>query len=181
MYIYSGGESLVRKDDIIRLCEAHPDCMFLAFTNGTLIDEKFADDMLRVKNFIPAINIEGFEEATDSRRGKGIYQSVIKAMKLLQAKKLPFGISCCYTSKNIDSLSSEEFFDYIIANGEKFAWFFHYMPVGTEAVTELLPTPEQREKMVHRIRSYRETKPIFTIDIQNDGEIRWRLYCRWTQ
>ncbi len=56
MYIYSGGEPLVRKDDIIRLCEAHPDCMFLAFTNGTLIDEKFADDMLRVKNFIPAIN-----------------------------------------------------------------------------------------------------------------------------
>ena len=24
MYIYSGGEPLVRKDDIIRLCEAHP-------------------------------------------------------------------------------------------------------------------------------------------------------------
>jgi hypothetical protein len=44
MYIYSGGEPLVRKDDIIRLCEAHPDCMFLAFTNGTLIDEKLADE-----------------------------------------------------------------------------------------------------------------------------------------
>ena len=33
MYIYSGGEPLVRKKDIIRLCEAHPDCQFLAFTN----------------------------------------------------------------------------------------------------------------------------------------------------
>ena len=49
MYIFSGGEPLARKDDVIRLCEAHPECMFLAFTNGTLIDEKFADDMLRVK------------------------------------------------------------------------------------------------------------------------------------
>lgn len=47
MYIFSGGEPLVRKADIIRLCEAHPDCMFLAFNHGTLIDEKFADDMLR--------------------------------------------------------------------------------------------------------------------------------------
>ena len=170
MYIYSGGEPLVRKDDIIRLCEAHPDCMFLAFTNGTLIDETFADNMLRVKNFIPAISVEGFEEATDLRRGKGTYQAVVKAMKLLQEKRLPFGVSCCYTSQNVGSLSSEEFFDAIIAQGAKFAWFFHYMPVGTQAVTELLPTPEQREKMVRRIRAYRETKPIFTIDFQNDGE-----------
>ena len=35
---FSGGEPLVRKSDIIRLCDAHPDCTFTAFTNGTLID-----------------------------------------------------------------------------------------------------------------------------------------------
>lgn len=70
-FLYSGGEPLVRKKDIIRLCEAHPDCQFTAFTNGTLIDEAFADEMLRVKNFIPAISVEGFEEATDFRRGEG--------------------------------------------------------------------------------------------------------------
>ena len=170
MYIYSGGEPLVRKDDIIRLCEAHPDCMFLVFTNGTLIDEKFADEMLRIQNFIPAISIEGFEKATDFRRGKGTFQAVTRAMKLLKSKKLPFGVSCCYTSKNLDSVSSEEFIDYIIAHGAKFAWFFHYMPIGNEAVTELLPNPQQREIMIRRIREYRSTKPIFTIDFQNDGE-----------
>ena len=38
MYIYTGGEPMVRKADLIRLCEMHPDCEFLAFTNGTLID-----------------------------------------------------------------------------------------------------------------------------------------------
>ena len=170
MYIYSGGEPLVRKDDIIRLCEAHPDCMFLAFTNGTLIDEKFADEMLRVKNFIPAISIEGFEEATDYRRGKGTYQRVKNAMRILKEKKLAFGASCCYTSKNIDSLSSEEYIDMLIESGAKFAWFFHYMPIGNTAVPELLPSPEQREVMYHKIREYRKTKPIFTIDFQNDGQ-----------
>ena len=65
---------MVRKKDIIRLCEDHPDCVFSAFTNGTLIDEAFAEEMLRVKNFVPAISIEGFEEATDSRRGGGTYR-----------------------------------------------------------------------------------------------------------
>ena len=170
MYIYSGGEPLVRKDDIIRLCEAHPDCMFLAFTNGTLIDEKFADEMLRVKNFIPAISIEGFEEATDYRRGKGTYQRVKNAMRILKEKKLSFGASCCYTSKNINSLSSEEYIDMLIESGAKFAWFFHYMPIGNTAVPELLPLPEQREVMYRKIREYRKTKPIFTIDFQNDGQ-----------
>jgi len=170
MYIFSGGEPLVRKNDIIRLCEAHPDCEFLAFTNGTLIDEAFADEMLRVKNFVPAISIEGFEEATDDRRGKGTYQKVMNAMRILKEKKLPFGASCCYTSRNIDSLSSEEYMDMLVESGAKFAWFFHYMPVGNEAVPELLPTPEQREIMYHKIREYRKTKPIFTIDFQHDGE-----------
>ena len=49
MFIYSGGEPLVRKKDIIRMCERHNDCIFLAFINGTLINEDFADEMLRVK------------------------------------------------------------------------------------------------------------------------------------
>lgn len=170
MYLFSGGEPLTRKKDIIRLCEEHNDCQFLAFTNGTLIDSDFAREMLRVKNFIPAISVEGFEAATDARRGEGTYQAVMAAMSRLKAYKLPFGVSCCYTSQNIDSLSSEEFIDHIISCGAKFAWFFHYMPVGVDAVPELLPSPEQREHMYHTLRGYRKTKELFLIDFQNDGE-----------
>lgn len=170
MYIYSGGEPLVRKKDIIRLCELHPDCEFLAFTNGTLIDEAFADEMLRVKNFVPAISIEGFEEATDARRGKGTYKAVINAMEILKRKKLPYGISCCYTRANAEVIGSEEFFDSMIDMGAKFAWLFTYIPVGNGAVPDLIATAEQREFMYHIVRSFRQTKPIFTMDFWNDGE-----------
>ena len=52
-----------------------------AIVNGTLIDDEFADEMLRIGNFIPAISIEGFEEATDFRRGKGTYRKGIEAME----------------------------------------------------------------------------------------------------
>ncbi len=93
MYIYTGGEPLVRKKDLIKICEMHPDCEFLSFTNGTLIDEEFCHEMLRVKNFVPAICLEGFEDANDSRRGQGVYQKVMHAMELLKSHKLPFGIS----------------------------------------------------------------------------------------
>ncbi len=169
-YIYSGGEPLVRKKDIIRLCEAHNDCMFLAFTNGTLIDEAFADEMLRVKNFIPAISIEGFEEETDSRRGQGTYRRVIRAMEILKEHKLGFGASLCYTSQNADVIGSEEYIDFLIDQGCKFAWFFTYMPVGAGAPTDLIAKAHQREYMYHQIRSFRQTKPIFTMDFWNDGE-----------
>ena len=170
MYIYTGGEPLVRKADLIRLCEKHPDCEFLCFTNATLIDEQFADELLRVGNFIPAISLEGDEAATDSRRGRGTYRKVIAATELLKRKKLPFGFSCCYTSANYESISSEEFYDKMISLGALFVWYFHYMPVGNDAAPELLPTPDQRIGMYRRIRDYRTRKALFAMDFQNDAE-----------
>ncbi len=170
MYILSGGEPMVRKDDILKLCEKHNDCVFLAFTNGTLIDEKFADGMLRVKNFVPAISIEGYEEQTDARRGKGTYQAVLRAMKILKEKKLPFGASLCYTRKNTENIGSDDYFDFLIQQGCKFAWIFTYIPVGVDAVPELMATAEQRKFMYDQIRKFRGSKPIFTMDFWNDGE-----------
>ena len=170
MYIYTGGEPLVRKKDLIRICEKHQDCIFLCFTNATLIDEAFADEMLRVKNFVPAISLEGDEASTDSRRGKGTYQKVQKAMELLHRKKLLYGISSCYTSANFEAITSEEYYDSLIEMGAYFIWYFHYMPVGNDAAPELLPNPEQREAVYHRIRHLRATKPLFAMDFQNDAE-----------
>ena len=170
MYIYTGGEPLVRKKDLIRLCEKHDDCVFLSFTNATLIDEAFADEMLRVKNFVPAISLEGFEAATDGRRGDGVYNKVIHAIELLKERKLLYGISACYTSQKLDSIMSEEFYDKLIEMGVYFIWYFHYMPVGNDASPELLPTPEQRVEAYQRIRRFRKENPLFAMDFQNDGE-----------
>ena len=169
-YIYTGGEPLVRKKDIITLCERHPDCEFLSFTNGTLIDEAFADEMLRVKNFIPAISLEGDETTTDSRRGAGTYQKVLRAIELLHERKLIYGISSCYTSVNWDAISSEAYFRQLIDLGCLFIWYFHYMPVGNDASPELLPTPEQRRAVLERIRHNRSTMPLFAMDFQNDAQ-----------
>lgn len=140
----------MRKQDIIRLCDARPDCQFTAFNNCTLIDEAFADDMLLVKNFIPAISMEGFEEATDFRRGKGTFAQVERAVEILRGRRLLFGISCCYTSQNVEVIGSEEYFDQMIAWGAKFCWFFTYMPIGREAAPELMVSAEQRAFMYRR-------------------------------
>ena len=170
LYFFTGGEPLVRKDDIIRLCEKHNDCEFHAFTNGTLIDEKFCQDMKRVGNFSVAISLEGFNEVNDLRRGKGVFDKVMHAMDLMKQYGLIFGTSICYTSKNYKVVTSDEFLDMIIEKGCRFTWYFHYMPVGNDAAVELLPTPEQREEIFHRIRKFRQTKAIFSMDFQNDAQ-----------
>ena len=170
VYLYSGGEPLVRKKDIITLCERHPECLFTCFTNGTLIDEDFADEMLRVKNFVPAISVEGFEKDTDFRRGEGTFAATQRAMKILREHRLLFGISCCYTSKNAEFIGSAEYFDAMIEWGAKFCWFFTYMPIGRDAVPALIATAEQREYMYHQVRKFRKEKPLFTMDFWNDGE-----------
>jgi MoaA/NifB/PqqE/SkfB family radical SAM enzyme len=169
-FIMSGGEPFVRADDMLKLAEKHNDCVFSPFTNGTLITEEIADRMLEVGNIVPAISIEGYEDENDFRRGKGTYQKILRGMKILKDKGLPFGTSLCYTSKNTDRLASSEFFDFLIDQGAYFTWIFTYIPVGNDAAPELVASPQQRELMYHRVRMYRKTKPIFTIDFWNDGE-----------
>lgn len=94
----------------------------------------------------------------------------MQAMALLRERKLIFGASCCYTSANTEVIGSEEYIDFLVSKGAKFAWFFTYMPVGVNASPELIATAKQRELMYHRIREWRNTKPIFTIDFWNDGD-----------
>ena len=172
-YMMTGGEPLVRKADIIRLCEKHNDCAFHCYTNGTLVDEKLCEDMKRVGNLSLSISLEGFEDANDFRRGEGVYNKVLHAMDLLHENGLIFGNSVCYTSKNMDAVTSDEFFDLLIEHGSRFAWYFHLMPVGMKASPELMPTKEQREYIYHRLREVRGFeggKEIFVMDFQNDGE-----------
>ena len=185
-YMMTGGEPLLRKKDIVKLAEKHNKCMFYAFTNGTLVDQEFCDDMRRLGNIALALSIEGFEEENDSRRGEDSFAMTVKAMDLLKENHLPCGTSICYTSKNYKTVTSDKFLDFLIEHGVRYSWYFHYMPVGNNASTQLLLNAEQREYMYHRIREIRSTnsgKQIFAFDFQNDGEYvggciaGGRFYC----
>jgi len=172
-YVMTGGEPMMRKKDIVKLAEEFQDCEFMLYTNGTLVDDEFCEDMCRVGNITLNISIEGFEDANDGRRGKGTYEKILAAMDKLKAHKCLFGTSICYTSVNYKVVTSDEFLDMLIEHGVKMVWYFHYMPVGCAASTDLLLTPEEREYMVKRvrwIRGYETGKPLMAIDFQNDGE-----------
>lgn len=164
---------MVRKNDLLRLCEEHSDCFFAAYTNSTLITEDLCQRVRELGNLTFLISIEGTPETNDARRGEGHYDTVMNAMDLLKKHGIIFGTSVCYTRNNIEAVTSDEFLSLIASKGAHFGFYFHYMPVGNNAVPELMPTPEQRRAMIERIRYIRSADcgiPFYPMDFQNDGE-----------
>ena len=172
-YMLTGGEPMCRKSDILKLAAKHQESVFHLFTNGTLIDQEFCEEVRKVGNMAFFLSIEGSEESNDDRRGEGIYRKVLHAMDLMKENGLLFGTSICYTSANYKAVTSDEFIDMLIAHGVRFNWYFHYMPIGDGANVNLMLDKDQREYMLHRVREIRGLtggKEIFCIDFQNDGE-----------
>ena len=189
LYMLTGGEPLVRKRDVLRLAEAHSDCLFNIFTNASLIDQAFCDEVKRLGNLVFSVSLEGTEESNDGRRGNGSYEEVMAAFDLMHQNGLLYGTSTAYTRANTELVSSDAYLDTIIEKGCRWAWYFHYMPVGEGANADLMPTVEQRTYMLRRIREVRAAeggKPIFAMDFQNDGEYvggciaGGRVYCHIT-
>ncbi len=173
LYMMTGGETMVRKNDIFKLAEKHNDCFFALYSNSTLIDEEVCKTVQRLGNITFMLSIEGTPETNDGRRGDGHYNAVMKAMDLLKQHGIVFGTSICYTKDNIEAVTSDEFYQLLADKGAHFGFYFHLMPVGNNAAPELMPTPEQRKKMIERIRFIRSKEsdiPFFPMDFQNDGE-----------
>lgn len=173
VYMMTGGEPMVRKNDVLKLAEKHNDVVFGIFTNSTLIDEELCQKIVKLGNIVFLLSVEGTPESNDSRRGDGHYDAVMNAMDLLKKYGIVFGTSVCYTRDNIEIVSSEEFLRFIASKGARFGFFFHYMPIGQNAVPELMPTIEQRTKMIEQIRYVRSPEcdiDFYPMDFQNDGE-----------
>jgi MoaA/NifB/PqqE/SkfB family radical SAM enzyme len=50
-----------------------------------------------------------------------------------------------------------------------FGWFFLFVPVGQDSTTDLMVTPQQRDRLRRTVAQMRRTKPIFVADFWNDG------------
>lgn len=166
--VFSGGEPTVypRLFDIF---EKHSDVGFMMYTNGTLIDDDMADKMLEVGNVTPAISLEGFEEATDERRGEGTFAQVSAAMDRLRERGIIFGSSLTVTRNNVEELFSDEFIDFLIEKGVIYTWSFHYVPIGRDPDLDMMLTTDQRTWLAERVPELRNNRPLFIADFWNDG------------
>lgn len=166
---FSGGEPLTRKKDLLPLIKKYNDMFFMFYTNGVLIDDTTADQLCELGNAGAVMSLEGFEKATDERRGQGVYRSVMDAMDRLRKRGVPFGSSLTVTRHNVEELTSDELFDHLHKMGVMVVWYFLFMPVGKDPDTSLMPTPEQRDYLRERGSLLRDRYPIFIADFWNDA------------
>jgi len=166
--VVSGGEPTLYPK-LFEVFKKHNDMAFMLYTNGSIIDDKYAEKLAKVGNVVPCFSVEGFKENTDARRGEGAWDKVMKAMDSLKKAGVPFGYSITETRNNIDEVLSDEFVDYMIGKGAKIAWYFQYIPTGKDSDVHLMITPEQRLNSYNRIHYFRSNKPLFVADFWNDG------------
>jgi len=169
-FVISGGEPNYWPH-LIEVLETHEDAIFQIYTNGTLIDDKRADEFARVGNALPCISVEGFEKETDGRRGKGTFRKISDAMDRLRERGVIFGFSATATRENNEFIVSDEFVDYYVDKGIYLGWYFNYIPIGKKPDLELMPTPEQRNYRRKKIMELRDKKRVFLADFWNDGII----------
>jgi len=168
--VMSGGEPFVYPY-LTDIAAKHNDMAFMIYTNGTRIDDNMADRLQALGNIAPAFSIEGWEEVTDARRGKGVFKKIISAMDRLRERGVVFGASVTITRHNVETVTSDEFIDFLINKGVRFMWTFHYIPIGRQPDVDLMILPEQRAYLAERIPYLRTHKPLPIADFWNDGEL----------
>lgn len=156
-------------DYMYKIYEKYDDVMFTPFTNGTLFNEEVGDKLAELGNVIPMFSLEGFEEETDKRRGRGTFSKVMSGMEILKDRGIPFGIFSATSRDNMEVVSSKKFIDMLIRKGSRLSWYFIDMPVGDKPNVDLMLKPEQRIELGRRIRNLRRTQPYFAIDFFNDA------------
>jgi MoaA/NifB/PqqE/SkfB family radical SAM enzyme len=152
--VLAGGEPMLRRD-VIQKASNHPEILFPIFTNGTMLDNDYMKLFDENRNLVPVLSIEGDEEITDLRRGKGVYNQLVKSMDLMKKKNIVFGASLTFTKGNLSNLLSEEFIDGLHDSGCKVIFFIEYVPVN-ENTKELAPSNHERELLSRELDRLRQ-------------------------
>jgi len=170
----SGGEPFLYRSEgktLLDIYKKYDDMLFLVYTNGTVINEEVARKLAESANVTPAISVEGLEEQTDQRRGTGTFKKILMASEHLRGEGVPFGISVTATSKNIDVLLGDEFYDFYFKElGASYMWEFQLMPIGRgKDELDLMVNPKERLKLYRKWEKLLGEKKYCLADFWNSG------------
>ncbi|MDF2949575.1 MAG: Radical domain protein [Sedimentibacter sp.] len=140
--LLAGGEPLMRMDIIEKAAEIK-EIIFPVFTNGTIMNDSYLDLFNKNRNLIPIISVEGDQQQTDERRGKGTYKALVNTMELLKEKGILFGASITVTTENLATVTSKKFFNKLYIKGCRALIFVEYVPVA-ESTKDLAPSDGER-------------------------------------
>jgi len=138
----TGGEPTLDKRVFV-IAKANPDIMFFMFTNGGPIDREYANKLSRIGNLIPILSVDGYSASQhDYFKGEGSYQQVMRAIKVLNSARMPWGYLSMVTNINARAVLSKKFIKAMKKKGAMLARYLEYIPVGPGAAAKLVPSAE---------------------------------------
>ena len=153
----AGGEPMLRWE-LIEKAGSMQNILFPIFTNGTYLNDSYLSLFDKCRNLIPVMSIEGGKEATDLRRGPGVYEKLITNMDAFHEKNLLFGASVTVTTENIKEVTSAEFLSTLASRGCRLVIYVEFVPV-TEDAKYLAPGDVEREYLTAAMSDLREVYP----------------------
>jgi len=166
--ILGGGEPFAR-GELMEITGKFPEIIFPVFTNGLLIDDGLIAGLKKQKNVVPVISMEGYEQHTDGRRGKGVHNAVQKIIQKLNRADIFYGVSLTVTATNFDTITDPHFIKNLIVMSCKIFFYVEYIPVK-EGTDSLVINQEQREELLGRVDSFRTGFPGLFITFPGDEE-----------
>ena len=149
-----GGEPMLCRD-VIESAGHHGNILFPIITNGIFMDDEYIRLFDKHRNLLPMISIEGKQEATDQRRGKGIYDQLLQTMERLSGRKIPFGVSITVTTDNYEEVTESGFLELLRGAGCKLVLYVEYVATE-ESDGRLEPGEDQRAYMEERLAQLRK-------------------------
>jgi MoaA/NifB/PqqE/SkfB family radical SAM enzyme len=166
VFIIIGGEPLCRKS-LLRITAQFPECLFLIFTNSTLLDEEKVWEMAKQKNVIPILSVEGYSNATDYRRGEGVFRKFSNAAAVLRKNKLFFGASITLSQDNFQCISNDDFIDELYRLGFRLFFFVEYLPAQPLTENKALNEEQKADLLATTARLRNKYKALF-LDFPGD-------------
>lgn len=166
--VLAGGEPLVRPE-ILNITREFPEIICLLFTNGLLIDEELLVKFKKQRHVVPVISMEGYEEDTDGRRGRGVYERLKEKVAKLDSNGIFFGVSLTVTRTNLATVTSERFIEHLIGLGCKLFFFPEYTPIK-EGTEDWVIADEQRAAISRLMQTFRSKYPALFVSVPGDEE-----------
>ncbi|MCF6179983.1 MAG: mycofactocin radical SAM maturase, partial [Geopsychrobacter sp.] len=103
---FGGGEPFMRPDfmQILDACHQRR-IMTCISTNGTLFTPELVEQLSKTSMVAIQVSLDGAQKATcEAIRGKGTYDTALRALELLSASKIPTSINTVLTADNADEI-----------------------------------------------------------------------------
>ncbi|MBI4231940.1 radical SAM protein, partial [Candidatus Peregrinibacteria bacterium] len=169
------GEPLVRPDILSLIAKARQLGLHIVLsTNGTLLDEKTANQLASYKISYVGISLDGLGKTNDYFRGvEGTFERALRGFRACVNAGVKVGLRLTltkHTGKDLDAI-----FDLIEKEGVNRACFYHLVPSGRgKDVVTLDPQESRRaiDTILQRTKDFHSRglrKEILTVDNHCDG------------